>query len=807
MQTYLKKIYALVLAVCLLMGLFPLPAVAAVGTYADVAETAWYAQAVQQVTDAGILAGTTSTKFAPNTAMTRGVFVTALFRLSGGKSGEGEAAFADVKVDSPSAPAIAWAVENQIAGGFGDGTFRPDAGLTRAQAAVMTANLLQTKGYARGTAESAASLYSDGIAIGGWAQSSVGMTTRLGILHGSTSGTFAPNVGLTRAQSAQLLANLMSFLEQDQAVRQRAASLCAQMTTEEKIGQVLLMNFRSWRDAREKTVSGMTELSGEVVSVIQKYHLGNLILFGENTVTTQDTARLTADLQAAATANGDLPLLIGIDQEGGIVTRLGQGTCLPGNMALGAANSVSYAYEAGTVLGSELAAEGIHCNFAPDTDVNDNAANPVIGLRSFGADPLRVSAMATSLLAGLTDSGVIGCAKHFPGHGNTATDTHTGLAMVNKTKEQWQSVEAVPFQAIIASGVGMVMSAHIQYPNLDDTQVVSKSSGENVYLPATLSKPILTGILRGELGFDGVICTDAMDMQAITDHFGNTEAVVMALNAGADLLCNPTNPTCLEEVSQLESIYVAVGTALKDGTLPQSRLDDAVTRVLKLKIESGILDAQTLSADAQAEKAAAVVGCAAHRATERKIAEAAVTRYGDASPITLKAGETVIFAVPYDNEANTVRFAANRLMQEHAIPEVTVKTVCYHQAETVSEELAALIQSADHVIVFSEMYGSTLNNPTHWLNSMPQAILTEVGRWTRPDAAVVSIALPYDAVNYAGVPVYLAYGYKGMDAVDADSGVLTGKYGPNISAGIGAAMGAFVPTGTLPVTLAAPANE
>ncbi|MCI2057511.1 MAG: S-layer homology domain-containing protein [Oscillibacter sp.] len=796
------RLLSVFLTICLLAGIAPAAAAASNAvSFADVPENAWYAAAVEQITDAGVMMGNTHATFAPNGAMTRGMFVTALARLTGAETENWENTFPDVDADSAFAPSIAWAAETGIVGGYADGTFRPDKTLTRAQAAAMTANVLKLEGYVRGTAESAAQVYTDVTSIESWAQGGVAMVTRLGVMHGTASGAFMPNGTLTRAQSAQVLANLMTFLKEDGAVNDRAASLCAQMTTDEKIGQVLLMNFRNWKNAGAEKATGMTVLSDEVAGVIQKYHLGNIILFGENTVTTEDTARLTAALQATAKANGDLPLLIGIDQEGGTVTRLGQGTCLPGNMALGATNNISYAYDAGMILGSELAAEGINCDFAPDSDVNDNPANPVIGLRSFGSDPTSVSAMAMSLLSGLTDSGMIGCTKHFPGHGNTATDTHTGLAIVNKTKEQWQSVEAVPFQAMIASGVSMVMSAHIQYPNLDATQVVSKSSGEKVYLPATLSKTILTGVLRGELGFDGVICTDAMDMQAITDNFGKTDAVVMALNAGADLLCNPTDPTCLDEVSELEAIYAAIRTALKNGTLPQSQLDDAVTRVLKLKIESGILDAQTLSADAQAAKAASVVGCAAHRATERKIAEAAVTKYGDASPITLKAGEMVLFLVPYDNEANTVQFATNRLLKEKAIPAVTVKTACYNKAESVSEELSAQIEAADHVIVFSEMYGSTLNNPTHWLNVMPQAILTAVSSAAKIDAAVVSIGLPYDAVNYSGVPVYLAYGYKGMDANDAQTGILTAKYGPNISAGVGAALGAFTPSGVLPVNV------
>ncbi|MDD3164437.1 MAG: glycoside hydrolase family 3 N-terminal domain-containing protein [Oscillospiraceae bacterium] len=733
--------------------------------------------------------------------VSRGTFLTELAHLAGAAAEDSDAGFSDVDAAAVCAPYLSWAAKNGIVSGYDDGTFRPDAALTRQQAAVLTANYLTFAGYSRGTGERTANVYTDSAEISAWAETSAAMVTRLGIMQGTADGTFSPKAALTQAQSAQILANLTSFLSEDGARNQKAQQLCADMTLDEKIGQVLFVNFRYWKNAGEETASGMEVLSSEVEEVIQKYHLGNIILFSENTKTTAGTARLTADLQSAAKAAGDLPLLIGIDQEGGIVTRLGQGTCMPGNMALGATGNPQYAYQAAQVIGEELAALGVNCNLAPDSDVNDNPENPVIGLRAFGADPLLVSAMARQYLAGLKSTGTIGCAKHFPGHGNTATDTHTGLALVDKTKSEWEAVEAVPFQTLIASGIDMVMTAHIQYPNLDRTQAISKSSGEPIYLPATLSHTILTDILRGQLGFDGVICTDAMEMAAITSNFGETQAVVMALQAGSELLCNPTGLASLNDVSKLEAIYQAIKTSVASGELPQAQLDAAVTRILKLKLKNGIIGKEYSTADAQVQRAAAVVGNAAHRATERTIAEAAVTLYGGSdAPIVMKPGETVLFAVPYENECGSVRFAVNRLAAEDAIPNITLKIACYYKAEQLSDELAAEIREADHVVVLSEQTASTLMNPAHWLYARPQEILSVAAASGKSDSAVVSLGLPYDAPNYAGVPVYLAYGYIGMTEEDAQRGEITGKYGPNIAAGIGCALGAFAPTGKLPVS-------
>ncbi|MEG0756473.1 MAG: glycoside hydrolase family 3 N-terminal domain-containing protein, partial [Oscillospiraceae bacterium] len=293
----------------------------------------------------------------------------------------------------------------------------------------------------------------------------------------------------------------LGTLVREQILNRKAQTLLDGMTTEEKIGQVLLMNFRSWGTDAEGNPLPLEECNDTIRGIIGTYHLGNIILFGENVRDTEKAVRLVDDFQQSA----NQPLLIGIDQEGGIVTRLGQGTCLPGNMALGASGKAKNARLAGRLMGEELSAIGVNCNFAPVCDVNDNLQNPVIHLRSFSSDPNTVATMATALREGLGEAGMISAAKHFPGHGNTSVDTHVGLAVVNRSRTEWDAVEAVPFRTMIKDGVEMIMSAHIQYPQLDATTYRSQLSGKEVILPATLSHKILTDILRGELGFDGVV--------------------------------------------------------------------------------------------------------------------------------------------------------------------------------------------------------------------------------------------------------------------------------------------------------------
>lgn len=585
-----------------------------------------------------------------------------------------------------------------------------------------------------------------------------------------------------------------------------ARKIVVELSTEQKIGQVLLMEFRYWNNGADDKPAALTECNDTVRKLIGEYHIGNVILFGENVKTTENAVRFVADLQAASLESGGMPLLIGIDQEGGIVTRLGQGTCLPGNMALGAAGKPEYTRMAGDVIGEELAAIGINCNFAPSCDVNDNPQNPVINLRSFSSDSALVAKLAPALQQGLEDNGVIAAAKHFPGHGNTSVDTHVGLAVVDKSKAAWDAVEAVPFRAMIKDGADMIMTAHIQYPQIETTRYQSKMTGEELYLPATLSHKFLTEILRDELGFKGVTVTDSMVMEAIVDNFGESEACVMALAAGADLVCIPTQITSVQDEENLAKLYADIKTALTDGRLSPVRLDEAAARVVRLKLKYGILGETQYHKPLEEKLAQAskVVGSAEHRAVERKLANAAITYCGEQpyAPMTLAEGETVLFLVPYASRSYSVQYAVNRLIQEGGIPKVNVQTYVYETDTTVSDELSSQISAADHVVIVSMTTANSLGDPESMEIKMPLLLAQTVQAGGKvANAAVISIGLPNDADSFPGLPLYLAYGYQAMLEADAATGVITAKYGPNLPAAIDCLFGAFQPSGTLPVNV------
>ena len=317
------------------------------------------------------------------------------------------------------------------------------------------------------------------------------------------------------------------------------------MSVRQLILQKTVVSVRQWSetdpaDADErKQLPALTEMNESVRAFLAAYQPGGVILFANNTKTTEGTYRLIADMQAAVTGAGAPAMLVTVDQEGGYITRLAQGASMPGNMALGAIGRAEDAKAAATVIGEELAALGFNMDCAPSLDVNCNPLNPVINVRSFGESPARVAELGVAFLQGLGETGVIPVVKHFPGHGDTQTDSHTALPVVAKTLQEIERTELAPFQAAIDAGAQVVMTAHIQYPALDDTTVVSASTGETIYLPATLSKRILTTLLRETMGFQGVIMTDAMNMDAIALHFGVGEAMVRAFEAGVDLALMP----------------------------------------------------------------------------------------------------------------------------------------------------------------------------------------------------------------------------------------------------------------------------
>jgi len=333
------------------------------------------------------------------------------------------------------------------------------------------------------------------------------------------------------------------------------------MSLDEKIGQMI---FAGTSD---------TSLSTNTKNLINQYHIGGMIFYSNNFVSPQQSIQLLDEIKLA-NAHNRLPLMLGVDQEGGKVFRLPGLIHTPTNARLGAINDPQLSYKIGTLLGEELNAFGLNLDFAPVLDVNSNPNNPVIGDRSFGNNANIVSQLGTKTMEGIQSQHIISVVKHFPGHGDTSVDSHLNLPKVNKNLADLKKLELIPFEQAIHNGADVVMVAHILLPQLDATY------------PSSMSKYIMTDILRRQLGFQGVIMTDDMTMKAITNYFTIGKAAVKSVQAGSDIIL------VAHDYNEIVATIQALKTAVENGEIPEARIDQSVNRIIQLKRKYHISDRQ-----------------------------------------------------------------------------------------------------------------------------------------------------------------------------------------------------------------------
>ncbi|MBR0225419.1 MAG: hypothetical protein IJL92_05125 [Thermoguttaceae bacterium] len=581
-------------------------------------------------------------------------------------------------------------------------------------------------------------------------------------------------------------------------------AILARMTVEEKVGQMVCVAFRAWEG--EGKNGPVTELNDQLADAIKKYNLGGICLFAPNCEGTEQTVRLTDQIQnAARQSSAGIPMLITVDQEGGYVTRFTTGTSTPGNMALAATGDVKSAEKAGQIIGQELMAMGFNTNFGPSVDVNNNANNPIIGVRSFSDDPNVVAKFGAAYVQGLHLEKAIACVKHFPGHGDTDVDSHTGFPKIDKSLDELMEMELVPFAAC-AKTTDMVMTAHIQFPKVEKTSYISIKNGEEVKLPATLSKVMIHDVLREKLGFDGVVCTDSLGMAAISENFKPMDSAKFAILADVDILLMPVVTQSEKGLAKLGDYLNGIVKMVKDGEIPESELDDSVLRILKMKEKYGVLDPPTETLDKRVKNALAVVGSKANHDAEWDIAVKAVTAYkgGDALPFKLDEKANVLYLSPNSALELSARYAIERLKKEGTIPEsVTLETINYSDKAGKDAARKAL-DKANVVVLCTRTTGLGMlddsdpeNVSAIFVNSTIKKA-HELGK----KVALVSAHLPYDAGYYAGADVtLLAYNPSGMTSLPTDFEGATEKFGANVPAAIYVAFSGAKPTGVCPVNL------
>ena len=412
--------------------------------------------------------------------------------------------------------------------------------------------------------------------------------------------------------AAALAAQSADPLAIDKAGEKWVQSTFKKMSLEDKVGQLLVSSFQS------SFLSTDSDTFAELEKAVREYRVGGFHVFGASELAppvllnpSYGTVILGQPLEAASTLNrlqaiAPVPLLNTADFEGGVGFRIAGATAFPRAMAFGAAGDDTLAFEAGRITGREARALGVHVNFAPVVDVNNNPRNPVINTRSFGEDPASVGRLASAYIRGMQSAGVMATLKHFPGHGDTDVDSHIGLPVIRHPRERLEAIELPPFKAGIAAGADAVMTGHIEMPALDPTPAT----------PTTLSPPIVTGMLRKELAFRGLVYTDSMGMQGVTNMHAPGEAAVRAILAGNDVVLHSPDDG---------AAFTGLVEAVKSGRIAPAQIDASVERILRAKAKAGLHRSGAVSLDA----IPSAVGTRAHQAVADSVSARSITLLKD----------------------------------------------------------------------------------------------------------------------------------------------------------------------------------
>ncbi len=499
------------------------------------------------------------------------------------------------------------------------------------------------------------------------------------------------------------------------------------LTLEQKIGQLMIIGFDG------------TEADSGLLEMISKYHVGGVILFARNVRSAQQVAELTNKLQRTAIESGNPGLFIAIDQEGGRVARLTEDTGFtefPSAMAIGATADPENAYRMASAMAAEMRAVGINVDFAPDLDVDNNATNPVIGTRSFSSDPSKVAAFGIAFGRGLQESGILAFGKHFPGHGDTGTDSHIALPLVSHDRARLDQIELVPFKAVIAENFAGIMSAHVTFPAIDP----------NPSMPATLSHAVLTGLLREELGFKGLIATDSLEMAALAANgYPPPVGATLAFAAGADLLLFNRDHAMHKQA------FANLMRSVEEGKVSQEQLDSSVRRILEAKEKFGILNPVLVADPAIAGESTAT---AEHHALALELSRKAITLLkDDSSHLPLRSGEPLL-VIETTAASGLGTLLGARTLEIKNDPDASAITAALGMAR---DRRKVIVTTTD-----ASFYAGQVKLVTELVAKNPNIIL-------------VSVRTPYDISVLSTVPTVLAAYGGNLPALQAIRDVLMGN--------------------------------
>jgi beta-N-acetylhexosaminidase len=514
------------------------------------------------------------------------------------------------------------------------------------------------------------------------------------------------------------------------------------MTIEEKVGQMLVSSFQS------SFLSTDSKAFEDLARAVRDYHVGGFHVFGASELAPNvllnagyGTVTLGQPIEAASILNrlqaiASVPLLNSADFETGAGFRLAGATNFPRMMAFGAARDERLAFAAGRVTAEESRAIGVHVNFAPVVDVNNNPRNPVINTRSFGEDPGLVGRLASAFVRGLAAGGMLATLKHFPGHGDTDTDSHLGLPIIKQPRERIEHLELPPFRAAIAAGAAAVMTGHIEFPALDPTPNT----------PTTLSEPIVTGLLRKELGFEGLVYTDSMGMAGVTALYDPGEAAVRAVKAGNDVVLHSPDDG---------RAFAALCDAVRSGGITGARIDASVGRILRAKARLGLQRAKLVSLDAISN----VVGTRANLAVAQQASERSITLIKDERndvPLTLARDAQLLYLSVLDYPGGWRIAAPSRTFipeLRQRWPNVTAVEISDRSTPAELELVRAMAPRFDAVIA-SVFVRSASGSGRLDLAPGPQRVLQDLARLKKPFVTTF-FGNPYVTTFVAELPAML----------------------------------------------------
>ncbi|WP_226989090.1 glycoside hydrolase family 3 protein [Paraglaciecola arctica] len=600
---------------------------------------------------------------------------------------------------------------------------------------------------------------------------------------------------------------------------------CAVKTKEDpllkqSVAQKLMIDLRYFcedADTAETCRTPLIELLPPLVDMIADTGIGGVILFAENLQDISQILTLNYALQQAAKAAGHPPLFIAIDQEGGRVVRIPQnlGTSFAGNMAIGATyakHGGKFARESGEIMAKELMSLGFNLNFAPTVDVNVNPLNPVINVRSYGEEAKVVAELGRVQLAAMQSQGMLATLKHFPGHGDTSVDSHTGLPRVDHDLLQIENSDLLPFSyAIEHDSPAMIMTAHIQYPELDNTEFTNKE-GEASILPATMSRKILTDLLRNKMGFKGVIVTDALNMAGIAHYFDQTEAVIKTFAAGADIALMPLTIRRPADIKDLNKLIDDVVRAVHKGRLSRQEIVESAQRIEQAKSQYQLAQGNALPLEQAIEQAQNTLGSKQHRQVEQALANSTIVQIknNNVLPVSNKVNN-IHLSMPDTTKCMALTFALKT-----RLPAVHIS--CSSLASSNTTANLALFEQADVLIAadispnqsLAELGG--MDDIQSWRQRTPkelqlsqQLAQLQAAKTQGKTTIFISLRTPYNVglfAEYADVILAsFAYNLNKTEYMDDYGRFITQYNGAIYNALADVITGKIIATGSLPVSI------